>query len=158
MYLFGICCFFGTVKCLHYGRFDKRLSLLGDTLRYAWKDLLSFTVMFATMFIAFIVLFYLLFNSKISACSSFLHATQMLFEIILMKFDVTDIYAADAFLGPFCFSLFVFFVVFIGMTMFISIISGSFRIIRKKNQLNFDSDNDMFAFMWNKFLRWTGFY
>ena len=158
MYLFGFCCFFGTIKCLQFCRFDERLSLLGDTLQYAWKDLLSFTVMFGTMFISFIILFYLLFISKIWACSTFLHTTQMLFEIILMKFDVTDIYTADAFFGPICFTLFIFFVVFIGMTMFISIISDSFRMIRNKNQENFDSDNDMFAFMWKKFLRWTGFY
>ena len=110
------------------------------------------------MFMGFVILFYLLFVSKISVCSSLLGTIQMLFEIILMKFDATDIYGDDAFLGPFCFTLFVFFVVFIGMTMFISIINDDFRIVRNNNQRKFNEDHDMSAFMWKKFLCWTGFY
>jgi hypothetical protein len=156
--IFGICSFFGTIQFLRFCRFDQRLSLFGDTLQYAWKDLLAFAVMFATLFMAFIVLFFLLFTSKIWDCATFLHTTQMLFEIILMKFDATDIYAADAFLGPFCFTLFVFFVVFVGITMFISIISDSFRVVRSNKQRTHDVDNDMFAFIWKKFLRWTSLY
>ncbi|UJR17607.1 hypothetical protein I4U23_004503, partial [Adineta vaga] len=155
-YLFGISCFFGTVKCLYFCRCDQRLSLLGDTLQHASRDLLAFMVMFSTMFLAFVLLFYLLFVSKIWSCSSLLHTTQMLFEIILMKFDVSDIYAADSFLGPVCFTTFIFFVVFVGMTMFISIISDSFRIVRNSKQHSAKADSDMMEFMWKKFLRWTG--
>ena len=155
-YLLGFCCFFGTIKLLRFCRYNRRLSIFGDALRHAAKDLLSFSFVFSIVFIAFLGLFYLLFSSKIWACSSLLHTAQMLFEMILMKFEASEIHGADRFLGPFCFTLFIFFVVFIGMTMFISILIDSFRTIRIHNQITYSENHEMLTFMWKKFARWTG--
>jgi hypothetical protein len=83
--------------------------------------------------------------AKIWACSSLL---QMLFEMILMKFDATDILSANALVGPMCVIVFV---VFIGVTMFISIINYSFRIVRKNHRLDQNEDRHMLAFIWNRF-------
>lgn len=116
-FLLGFCCFFGTIKFLRLLRFNHRISMLSSTLAYAVKDLLSFCLMFSIIYFGYLSLFYLLFHSKIWACSDPLKAAQMLFEMMLLKFDVSDLYAADIFLGPFCFSLFVIFVVFICMNM-----------------------------------------
>ena len=148
--------FFGSIKCLRFSRYNRRVALFVDAIRYASKDLFSFTMMFLIMFMAFVALFYLLFTAKIWACSTFLQTIQMLFETILMKFDTTEISAAHRVLGPFTFTLFIFFVVFIGMTMFISIISDSFRIVRNNLKLRMNEDHDLFALMWKIFLRWTG--
>jgi hypothetical protein len=93
------------------------MSLLSATLSYAAKDLLFFSIMFSILYFAYLALFYLLFNSKISECSDMLKTAQMLLEMMLLKFNVSDLNAADAFLGPFCFSLFIIFVVFICMNM-----------------------------------------
>jgi polycystin 1L2 len=153
----GLCCFFGSMKFLRLCRFNQRLSLLINTLRHAAKDLLCFMLMFSFIFMAFLVLFHLLFASKIWACSSLLQTSQILIEMILLKFDVTELREADAVLGPLCFSLFILFVVFICMDMFISIINGSFRTVRHNLQLSLNEDHHMFAFMLNKFLRWTGY-
>lgn len=125
-FLMGFCCFFGTVKFLKLLRFNKRISMLQSTLAYAAKDLISFTVMFSVLFFAYLGLFYLLFHSKLWACSDPLKTAQMLFEMMLLKFDVSDLYAADMFLGPFCFTLFVIFVVFICMSMVLSKTSAVF--------------------------------
>jgi hypothetical protein len=156
-FLLGFCCFFGTIKLLRFGRFNRRLSIFGDALRYAAKDLLFFTMTFFILFMAFLGLFYLLFASKIWACASLLGTAQMLFEMILLKFDATDIHGADAFLGPLCFILFIVFVVFIGMTMFISIIIDGFRTVRKNSKTTYKEDYEMLAFMWKKFGQWTGY-
>jgi hypothetical protein len=155
--LLGFCCFFGTIKLLRLYRYNRRLSLFVDIFRHAGKDLLLFTMTFAIVFMAFLVLFYLLFASNIWACSTLLRTAEMLFEMILFKFDASELYEANSFLGPFCFTLFIFFVVFIGMTMFISIISDSSRIVRKKSKVTYNEDHEMLAFIWNKFLRWTGY-
>ena len=155
-FLLGFCCFFGTVKLLRFCRFHRRLSLFGDTLQYAGKDLLLFTMSFSIVFMAFLILFYFLFASNVSACSSLLRTAQMLFEMILMKSNGTEIRGADGVLGPLCFTLFVFFVVFIGMTMFISIISDGFRMVRKNSRLIYNADYEMLGYIWNKFLRWAG--
>jgi hypothetical protein len=116
-FLLGFCCFFGTFKFLRLLRFNHRMSLLSSTLSYAAKDLISFTFMFSIIYLGYLALFFLLFNAKIWACSDPLQTAQMLFEMMLLKFNVSDLYAADIFLGPFCFTLFIIFVVFICMNM-----------------------------------------
>ena len=116
-FLLGFCCFFGTIKFLRLLRFNHRISMLSSTLAYAARDLISFCIMFSIIYFGYLSLFFLLFHSKIWACSDALKTAQMLFEMMLLKFDVSDLYAADIFLGPFCFTLFIIFVVFICMNM-----------------------------------------
>lgn len=70
----------------------------------------------------------------------------MLFEMTLLKFDSTDLILASTFLGPFCFSLFIIIIVFICMSMFISII----------NQIKDKNKEEMIKFMLRKFQRWIG--
>ena len=134
-FLLGFCCFFGTIKFLRLLRFNHRMSLLSSTLAYAAKDLLSFTCMFSVIYLGYLALFFLLFHSKIWACSDAVKTAQMLFEMMLLKFDVSDLYAADVFLGPFCFTMFIIFVVFICMNMV--------RAERPNEQKN--SDASMFS-------------
>lgn len=149
----GFVCFFGTIKLIKLCRFQPRLCLFLDTLQYASKELLSFSVVFSLVFMSFVCLFHLLFVSKLSECASFLKTVQMLFEMTLMKFDAHELAGAAAFLGPFCLSLFIFFVVFICISIFLSIIGDNFR----RAQENIDGDKvEAFALMWNRFQRWTG--
>jgi len=152
-FLFGFCCFFGTIKFLRLGRFSQRLNLFSKTLQYAGKALISFGLMFSIVFISFLCLFYLLFISKISSCSTLLETSQMLFEMTSFKCDTHELTEAAPFLGPFCFSLFIFLAVFVCMSMFLSIINTSFRRARE----NVNNDNhDMFLFIIEKFQRWIG--
>ena len=109
--------------------------------------------MFSIVFMSFVCLFYLLFVSKLVSCSSLLHTIQMLFEMILLKFDAYQLVGAAAFLGPFCFSLFIFLVVFVCMSMFLSIINDNFRRARKT--IN-DGNQEIYSFIFEKLLRWTG--
>ncbi|CAF1263903.1 unnamed protein product [Adineta steineri] len=151
-FLLGYCCFFSMIKFVQLFRFNQRISLFAETLKYCAKALISFSIMFAIVFMSFLSLFYLLFVSKLSSCSSLLATAQMLFEMTLMKFDASQIYGADAFLGPFCFILFMLLVVFVCLSMFFSIIIDSFHHA-KDNQ---KEDQIMLSFMLKKFLRWTG--
>ncbi|CAF3920401.1 unnamed protein product, partial [Adineta steineri] len=151
--LLGFSCFFGTIKAIKLLRFNQRLCLFIETLKYAKTDLIPFSMMFSIIFIAFLSLFYLLFSGKISSCSSLLDTARMLFEIILMKFDADELIEASSFLGPFCFSLFIILVIFICMSMFLSIMNDNFRLARE----NLDSHKQqIFSFMLKKFQRWTG--
>jgi hypothetical protein len=156
-FLLGFCCFFGSIKFLRLCRFYRRLSLLTETIRHASKDLLSFTSMFLIVFMAYVTLFYLLFSSKIWACSSLLNTCQMLFQLMVLKYNLTELRTANTFLGPLCITLFIFFVVFICMNMFISIITNSFRTLRQNLAKTVNEDHEIFAFMFRRFKRWTGF-
>lgn len=150
--LLGFCCFFGMIKFIHLCRVNSRLSLFIQTLSYAGKGLGSFLLMFAVVFMSFLSLFYLLFAAKIHSCSGLLETAQMLFEITLMKFNTNDLFGADAVLGPVCFAMFIFIVVFVCLSMFLSIINDSFRRARAQHS----EGEEMLAFILKKFLRWTG--
>ncbi|CAF1253004.1 unnamed protein product [Adineta steineri] len=149
--LLGFCCFFGTIKFIKFIRFNKSLIIFVQTLKYVTKDIISFSFMFSIVFMAFLSLFYLLFTSSIASCSSLLSTAQMLFEITLMSFDATDFTGADPFLGPFCFSLFIIIVVFVCLSMFISILNDGFHHVEETPV----EDQQILSYMLKKFLNWT---
>jgi hypothetical protein len=153
--LLGFCCFFGTIRFVHLCRFSQRINLFTETLRYAGKPLISFAMMFSIIFLSFLSLFYLLFVAKLSDCSTLLGTAEMLFEMTAMKFDVHDLTEAASFLGPFCFSLFIILVVFICMSMFLSIIIDSFRRARANVKNN---NQEIISFMIKRFQRWTSLF
>ena len=57
-FLLAFCCFFGTIKLLRLCRYNRRLSLLSNTLVRATRELMYFSFMFSIIFIAFLNLFY----------------------------------------------------------------------------------------------------
>ncbi len=152
-FLYGFCCFFGTIKFLHLCRFSQRLSLFSVTLQYAAKELLAFAMMFSIVYVAFLCLYYLLFNSKLASCSSLLQAAEMIFQMALTRYNVHDLSEVATFLGPFCFSIFILLVVFICLNMVMSIINQNFRRAREDMK---KENHEIFSFMLKKFQRWTG--
>jgi hypothetical protein len=106
--------------------------------------------MFSVVFIAFLSLFYFIFISSISSCSTLLRTARMLFEMSLMKFDTHELLDAHAFLGPLSFTLFIFLVVFVGMSMFITIIGESFRCVRDDPQLQSQDDRHLLSCLLRK--------
>ena len=152
-FLLAFCCFFGTIRCLRLGQYNRRLALFSRTLQLAVKELLSFSLMFSIVVVAFLCLFYFLFNSKLHSCATFFQTAQMLSQMALMKFDATELAHSATYLGPLSFSLFILLVVFVCLSMFLSIINESVRRAR----LNIGEDQDeIFTFIWKKFTRWTG--
>ncbi len=152
-YLLSFCCFFGMIKFIHLFRINSRLSLFIQTLEISAKELISFLMMFSIVFMAFVILFYLLFVSKINSCADLLGAVQMLFQMTVMKYSTREFIGADATLGPLCFSIFILIVVFICLSMFLSIINRNFRRVLKNRR-----ESEMLSFMLQRFLRWTGKY
>ncbi|CAF1634446.1 unnamed protein product [Adineta ricciae] len=65
----------------------------------------------------------------------------MLFEITLMKFDAHELSGAAAFLGPFCFSLFILIVVF---------------VLRDMGKARVSHGEHIFSFMIGKLRTWIG--
>ncbi|CAF1619318.1 unnamed protein product, partial [Didymodactylos carnosus] len=151
----AFCSFFVTLKLLRLLRFSYRISVLGRTLRLATKDLVLFGLMFSLIFVAFVCLFFLLFSTQLLECSDTLRTAQMLFEMMLLKFDVSDITRVHPILGPFSFSLYIIFVVFIIINMFVSIITDKFQKVNQDIE-NQPSEYKIISFMINKFKKSTG--
>jgi hypothetical protein len=156
--LISFCCFFGCIKLIRLCRFHRWVLLFIKTLQHAGKDLISFLFMFSIIFLSFLCLFYLLFVSKVSTCSSLFSTSEMLFQMTVLKFDVHHLTDASPFLGPLCFSLFIFLVVFVCLSMFLSIINQSFRFVRDNLKHDQNGDEQIFIFMLQKFRCWIGMF
>ena len=155
--LLGICCLLATIKFLSFSRFYRRLHLLADTLKNAAGDLFHFMVMFSIVLFAFIGLFHMLFVSKIWSCASLLQTAEMLFEMLLMKFDAGELLDAHPILGPLTFFFFIFFIAIVLCNVFVTIISGASRAARET--LNVECENEeILPMIIFKFKRWTGEY
>jgi hypothetical protein len=76
----------------------------------------------------------------------------MLFQTTVLRYDIPQFIRAASFLGPFCFTLFIFLAVFVCMNMFVSIITQNFRQSRE----NIDNDQEIYSFIFERFLHWTG--
>jgi uncharacterized membrane protein len=114
--------------------------------------------MFSFIFVAFVTLFYLLFISDLSSCSSIWRTAQLLFEMVLMKFETDELVKAQPTLAPLVLALFILLVVFVSMSMFISIISENFRFVRDHQEQHSDPDEKIFSFIIQKFQYWMGRY
>ena len=156
MYLLAFSCFFATLNFIRLCRFNHRLMFFVRTLQRAAKELLSFMTMFSIVYLGFLTLFYLLFVAKLSNCATLLRTAQMLFEMTLMKFDAHELSAVASFLGPFVFTLFIFVVVFVCMSMFLSIISDTFRDVREQTNANMQYNQDIASFIIDKLQRLIG--
>ena len=143
-------CFFAFINILRLGQYHRRLRLFTDTLRHASRDLLSFMVMFSVVFIAFLSLFYFIFISSLRSCATLLQTARMLFEMSLMKFDAHELVTAQPILGPISFALFILVIVFVCMSMFITIISESFRFVRDNAHLQSDDGRQLLAYLFRK--------
>lgn len=155
-FILGFCCFFGLLKLLRLCQYSARLALLSNTLKRAAPEIFSFSVMFSIIFMAFLTLFYLQFVSYILDCSTLLHTAQMLFEMLLLKFDTREIIASAPLLGPIYFTLFILFVVFICINMFVSIINDNFRSVRADIQKYQHDTHDILINLLLIFKRWLG--
>ncbi len=153
-FLYGFCCFFGTIKLIRLCRFNQSIYLFIQILHQAAKELISFGIMFSIVYFAFLCLFYLLFQSKVPYCSTVLQTAEMLFQMTALRFNAYQLTEAAAFLGPFSFSLFIFLVVFVCMSMVISIVNQNFHQVRENHQHG--NDPEIYSFIFERFLRWTG--
>ena len=158
MFVLGFCCFFATIKLLRFSRYTHHLSLYGDVIKQASRELVLCMVVFLIIVFAFINLFYLLFSSKLWSCSSVMKTSEMVFEMILLKVNSVELLSMESVLGPVCVSMFVLFVVLVGMTMFISVIGRSFGMVRKKDGLRENEDREMLGYMVDRGLRWLGMF
>jgi hypothetical protein len=80
----------------------------------------------------------------------------MLLQMTSIRYNIHPLINASPFLGPFCFTLFIFLVVFVCLRMFITIINDSFHFVRDHVPHDENEDEQIFTFMFHKFQRWIG--
>ena len=146
-YSLSFCIALGTLKFLKIFRFNKKISFLASTLRNCFKELISFGLMFGIIYFAFVQLFYFFYHKILYQFSTIMRSMVNCFEIMLGKFQVQPLLQADSLFGPIIYCTYNVCIIFILLTMFVSIINDSFKIIREDSK---KQDYGMFEYMRDK--------
>ncbi len=142
--------FLATVKFIKMLKFNRRMGMLGDTIRISAKDFKYFSITFLIYFMAFCQAAYLLFGKLLPSYGSFIGAIESLFAFALGSFDFYEFQAADPVLGPAFFFMYVG-IVYIGlMGMFLTIINDAFAQVKENSDLQ-SNDYEIVDFIWRKF-------
>jgi len=86
LYMLGLLVFWSTIKFIKLLRFNKVMSLLGSTLKYASTSLLYFSVMFFLLFFAFIQFFYMTYSSQFRTFSTIVLTIEECLQMLVGKF------------------------------------------------------------------------
>ncbi|XP_071814843.1 polycystin family receptor for egg jelly-like isoform X3 [Apostichopus japonicus] len=148
--------FIATLKFLRLLRFNRRLQLLALTFKGSGKEITAYTVVFGIVFMAYASAAYNLFQVGLWDFSTLVRTVESLFATIMGKFDFYEMNRYQPIFGPLFFFSFVMIMIFILMSMFLSIINAAFKKVRIDNEME-GNELEMVNFIMSRFLTWTGF-
>ena len=154
-YVYAFVVFIISVKFLRLFRFNRRMSLMGSTLRCAAKELLHFGIIFGLVFVGFAHLCYLVFSPELYKFHTFVTTVETLISVMLGKFSYVSLERTNRVLGPVMFFFYSIGVVFILVNMFLSIIIENFNRVKRNNDLQ-SNEYEIVDFMTEQFLGWLG--
>ena len=124
--------FLATIQFLKLLQFNKKMAMLGDTVKLASKDLKVFAIAFLLYFFTFTMTAYLLFNTSMISYSNLVGSSEAMFAFSLGSFDFQAMQDAQPVLGPIFFFLFIG-VIYIGMmSIFLTIIADAFTTVKEE--------------------------
>lgn len=154
-YVYAFVVFFISVKFLRLFRFNRRMSLLGSTIKCAAKELFHFGIIFGLVFVGFSHLCYLVFSHELYKFHTFVTTVETLISVMLGKFSYVSLERTNRVLGPLMFFFYSIGVVFILVNMFLSIIIENFRRVKSNNDLQ-SNEHEIVDFMTGQFMNWLG--
>ena len=155
LYMLGWLVFLSAVKCIRLLRFNKRMSLLAQTLRHAAKPLMMFGIMFSLVFFAYAQFFYFIYVMELTNFSHIIYAVETCMQMLIGKFNFNLMQGASPVLGPLFFFCYVVTVYYILINMFLTILNESFASVRHNLDLQ-SNEYEMVDFIVHRFLQWTG--
>lgn len=149
-YMTAIVVFLASIQFLKLLQFNKKMNMLGDTVKLAAKDLKVFSIAFLLYFFAFVFTAYLLFGKHMISYNGFISSAESMFSFVLGAFDFHAMTDSHPFLGPMFFFLFVM-VIYVGlMSIFLTIIADAFTRVKAEAQ-DAQNEYEMMDFIWRKF-------
>ncbi|XP_076441454.1 uncharacterized protein LOC143280592 [Babylonia areolata] len=122
--------FLVTIKFLTLLRFNRRVSMLAETLRHGGRTMLHFSLIFWIVFLAFTALFFLSFMTVDAKYSSFIGSMVACVLMLMGKFDIYTLTMAQPYLSQVLVFLFVLTLSFMVLNMFVSILTDTFARVR----------------------------
>ena len=155
-YSLGLCAALGTIKFLKMLRFNRNIAFLGKTLNYCLHELISCTLIFFVIWIAFVQVMYFIYNNDLREYSSPTKSMESAFLIILGKFDAKKFLFTNTVFGPCVFAAYNVFVLWFALNIFVSIITGSFDKVRHEAKENPEDD---FVYMYKYLVeKWRNYF
>ncbi|CAI9719574.1 polycystic kidney disease 1-like 2 [Octopus vulgaris] len=147
--------FLTILNVIHLLRFNRRMSMLSQTLRQSSKDLFAFSFVFAVLFFSYACVGYLLFGKVITSYSSISISIMTLFMSILGQYQYESVQAVNRILGPMYFFSCTMLVNFILFSVFITILNESFSLVRSNisKQIN---DYEIINYLHEYVTKWIG--
>jgi hypothetical protein len=155
LYMMGWLVFLASVKFIRLLRFNKRMSLLAQTLRHGAKPLMMFGIMFSLVFFAFAQFFYFVYFMELTNFSNIIYAAETCMQMLIGKFNFNAMQGASPVLGPLFFFCYVVTVYYILINMFLTILNDSFACVRRDIELQ-SNEHEMVDFIVKRFSQWTG--
>ncbi|GFS01463.1 polycystic kidney disease protein 1-like 2 [Elysia marginata] len=148
-WIMAVVVFMATIQFLKLLQFNKKMGMLGSTVKLAAKDLKIFSITFFLYFFAFTGTAFLLFGHVLMSYQSIVTAAESMFAFALGSFDYEAMTRAQPFWGPLFFFSYIG-VVYIGlMSIFLTIIGDSFTTVKENVALQ-SNDYEIVDFMWKK--------
>ncbi|CAL1543663.1 unnamed protein product [Lymnaea stagnalis] len=154
-YLIGFIVFLATIKYLRLLRFNRRISMLADTLKHSGKHLFHFSIIFWIIFFAFCQLFFLTFRFGDDNHASIDRSAISLILMLMGKFSIYSMSMVDPVLSQIYILVYVIGLSFIILNMFVSILTDTFSAVREDLQKQ-NNDYEIVDFMLGRLKKWTG--
>ncbi|XP_060576637.1 uncharacterized protein LOC132733957 isoform X2 [Ruditapes philippinarum] len=121
--LIGILVFMATVRMLNILGYNKRIGAVAKVFTKAASDLLWFGLFFSFVFVCYAAFGFLLFGWKLKSYKNVFKTMGTLFISMIGKSRFTEIEETDPVFSKVYFMCFIFFVVYMILTMFLAVLS-----------------------------------
>ena len=117
------------LKTFKYTAVNRRMSMVLVVLSDAWANLVIFLTMFLIVFVAFVVMGWIIFGPEMREFRAFGPAFSTLGRMTFGKFDYQRMSLTQPYIAPVYFYAFMVLLFFILMNMFLAILNDSYRVV-----------------------------
>ena len=155
MYVVACVVFTSSIKGIKLLRFNRRITILAQTLRGSAGPLAAFSVVFLVFFFSYSLFAFAVFSKDLPEFYNFVATCETVMGILLGAFDYLSIAEAAPVLGPLFFFSFMVFGTFILMNMFLTIVLDVFSEVKESIDEQ-ENEYEIVDFMIRRFRKFTG--
>eukprot|EP00794_Sanderia_malayensis_P008988 gene8988-9948_t len=148
--------FFVSIKFVKLLRFNRRMSILADTLKDAWYPLGMFSIVMGIILLGSFLFATLVFGTAMYGYRNVLVTAATQISLLLGKFNFYEYSSTNRIIGPIFFFGYIVIVNWILINMFVSIINDSYEVVCKNLELQ-SNDYEIVDFVMDRFKEWVGF-
>jgi len=155
IYIVALIVFFVSIKFIKLLRFNRRMSILADTLKHSWKPLGMFSIVMGIVLTSTFAFATIVFGRQMYGYRNMLVTAATQISLLLGKFDFNEYENTNRVIGPIFFFLYIIMVNWILLNMFLSIINDSFEVVSSNLQEQ-SNDYEIVDFIMDQFKAWLG--